>query len=67
MRFHPCSRLKVRSFPKDVILRAVFFHARYPVSYRDLEEIVPERGVRADDATLNRWFVSYASGLAVNA
>jgi transposase-like protein len=32
-------------FPKDVILYAVFFYVRYGVSYRDLEEIMEERGV----------------------
>jgi len=31
-------------FPKDVILFAVFFYVRYGVSYRDLEEILAERG-----------------------
>ena len=42
-------------FPKDVILHAVFFYLRYGVSYRDLEEIMAERGVDLDHATLNRW------------
>ena len=32
-------------YPKDVILHAVFFYVRYAVSYRDLEEILAERGV----------------------
>jgi transposase-like protein len=32
-------------FPKDVILYAVFFYVRYGVSYRDLEEIMEERGL----------------------
>ena len=40
-------------FPKDVILYAVFFYVRYGVSYRDLEEIMEERGVNVDHATLN--------------
>lgn len=31
-------------FPKSVILHAVFFYGRYPVSYRDLQEILAERG-----------------------
>ena len=44
-------------YPKDVILYAVFFCVRYAVSYRDLEEIMEERGVNIDDATLNRWVV----------
>lgn len=37
-------------FPKDVILFAVFFYVRYTVSYRDLEEIMAERGVTVDHA-----------------
>ena len=32
-------------YPKGVILHAVFFYVRYAVSYRDLEEILAERGV----------------------
>ncbi len=42
-------------YPKSVILHAVFFYIRYAVSYRDLEEILAERGVTVDHATLNRW------------
>jgi putative transposase len=50
--------------PKDVILYAVFFYVRYAVSYRDLEEIMAERGVAVDHATLNRWVVKYSSLIA---
>ena len=41
-------------YPKSVVLYAVAFYLRYPVSYRDLEEIMAERGVDIDHATLNR-------------
>ena len=41
-------------YPKSVILHAVFFYVRYAVSYRDLDEILTERGVEVDHATLNR-------------
>ncbi|RLK07325.1 IS6 family transposase [Ruegeria conchae] len=51
-------------FPKDVILHAVFFYLRYGVSYRDLEEIMAERGVDLDHATLNRWVSRYAGLVA---
>ena len=34
-------------FPKDVILYAVFFYVRYGVSYRDLEAIMEEIGVKS--------------------
>jgi len=41
-------------YPKEVILYAVFFYVRYGVSYRNLEEIMEERGETVDHATLNR-------------
>lgn len=40
--------------PISVILFAVYFYVRYGVSYPDLEEIMAERGVEIDHATLNR-------------
>jgi putative transposase len=54
-------------YPKAVILHAVFFYVRYAVSYRDLDEIMLERGIKVDHATLNRWVVKFAPLTAVNA
>lgn len=45
---------KGAQFPKSVILHAVFLYARYPVSYRDLQEIFAERGIVVVHSTLNR-------------
>ena len=36
---------------------AVYFYMFYTVSYCDLEEIMAERGVQVDHATLNTWVV----------
>jgi len=58
---------KGNHFPKSVFLYAVFFYVRYGVSYRDLEEIMAERGVEIDHATLNRWVVKYSPLIAANA
>jgi putative transposase len=58
---------KGTQFPRDVILFAVFFYVRYAVSYRDLEEILSERGVQVDHATLNRWVTKYSPLIAANA
>lgn len=58
---------KSAQFPKSVILYAVYFHVRFPVSYRDLEEITAERGVDLDHATLNRWVEKYARAIAEEA
>ena len=54
-------------YPKSVILYAVFFYVRYGVSYRDLEEIMEERGVDVDLSTLNRWVVKYSPAIAAQA
>jgi len=54
-------------YPKSVILYAVFFYVRYGVSYRDLEEIMAERGVKVDQATLNRWVVKFSPLIAEKA
>ena len=58
---------KGNHFPKSVILFAVFFYVRYGVSYHDLEEIMAERGVEIDHATLNRWVVRFSPLIAANA
>jgi transposase-like protein len=54
-------------FPKEAILYAVFFYLRYPGFYRDLEEIMEERGVDVDHGTLNRWVVKFAPLMAAQA
>ena len=58
---------KGKHYPKDVILFAVFFYIRYAVSYHDLEEIMEERGVDVDHATLNRWVIEYGPLVAEEA
>ena len=45
----------------------MFFYVRYAVSYRDLEEILAERGVSVDHATLKRWVVIFSPLIAANA
>ncbi len=42
-------------FPPDVILLAVRWYLRYALSYRDLEELLAERGIDVDHVTLYRW------------
>jgi len=54
-------------YPKTVVLYAVFFYVRYAVSYRDLEEIMADRGVGVDHATLNRWVIKFSPLIAMEA
>jgi IS6 family transposase len=41
-------------------VQAVSWYLRYPLSYRDIEELFLERGLAVDHATLNRWVLAYA-------
>ncbi|SEO27292.1 putative transposase, partial [Pseudorhodobacter antarcticus] len=61
------NNFKGTQFPKAVMLHAVFFYVRYAVSYRDLEEIMAERGLNVDHATLNRWVVKFSPLISANA
>ena len=50
-------------FPKDIILTCVRWYVAYPLSYRHIEELMRERGVPVDHATVNRWVLQYSSQL----
>jgi transposase, IS6 family len=42
-------------FPREVIAVAVRWYLRYGLSYRDVEELLAERGVTVDHVTVYRW------------
>jgi transposase-like protein len=50
-------------FVKDIILTCVRWYVTYPLSYRQVEELMEERGVAVDHATINRWVLKYAPPL----
>jgi transposase-like protein len=50
-------------FPKEVILMGVRWYVAYPLSYRHVEELMEERGVPIDHATIQRWVVKYSPQL----
>lgn len=54
------SAFKGRHFSGEVVLWAVRWYCRYGISYRDLEQMMAERGVRVDHATIYRWVQTYA-------
>lgn len=51
---------KGRHFEASLIIQAVSWYLRYPLSYRDIEEMLLERNFRVDHSTLNRWVLAYA-------
>src|SRR5580698_6999002 len=54
------SEFKCRHFEGEIILWAVRWYCRYGISYRDLEQIMGERGVSVDHSTIYRWVQKYA-------
>lgn len=52
-----------KQFPKDIILMAVRWYVAYPLSYRNIEELMAERNVKVDHATINRWVIEYSPQL----
>jgi putative transposase len=53
-------------FPKDIVLMGIRWYVSYPLSYRHVEELMEERGVKLDHATVNRWVVKYSPDLEAN-
>jgi transposase-like protein len=52
-----------RQFTAEVILWAVRWYLMFPVSYRDLELMLLDRGVEVDHTTIFRWIQAYAAEL----
>ncbi|HEY3090315.1 MAG TPA: IS6 family transposase [Jatrophihabitantaceae bacterium] len=46
-------------FPREVIAVAVRWYLRYGLSYRDVEELLAERGVEVDHVTVYRWVQTF--------
>src|SRR6201997_4262710 len=55
-----CGLFKWRQFEPEVILLAVGWYLRFSLSYRDVEELLAERGLYADHVTVWRWVQRYA-------
>ena len=54
---------KGRHFPKDMILMSVRWKLAYPLSYRNIEELMEERGASVDHSTVQKWVVHYSPQL----
>src|ERR1700746_285709 len=55
-----CGLFKWRQFQAEVILLAGGWYLRFSLSYRDVEDLLAERGLHADHVTVWRWVQRYA-------
>ena len=54
---------KRRHFQHDIILQSVRWYLAYSLSYREIEELMGERGFSVDHSTINRWVLHYSPQL----
>src|SRR5439155_15023498 len=63
-RLPPTSAFAGFRFPAEVIVVAVRWYLRYNLSYRDVEELLVERGVEVDHVSVFRWVQRFTPLLA---
>src|SRR5437868_4821668 len=51
-------------FPRDVIQRAVWMYLRFTLSYRDVEDLLAERGIEVSHETVRRWVLTFGPLIA---
>ncbi|MBG9687644.1 IS6 family transposase (plasmid) [Bacillus mycoides] len=52
---------KGKQFKKDIILVAVGYYCRFSLSYRDISELLRERGISVHPTTIMRWVHEYGN------
>ena len=53
-------------FPPHIIQHAVWLYARFTLSYRDIEDLLAERGLDISYETVRRWFLKFGEPIARN-
>lgn len=53
-------------FPPHIIQHAVWLYARFTLSYRDVEDLLAERGLDISYETVRRWFFKFGKPIARN-
>ncbi len=51
-------------FPRDVIQRAVWMYLRFTLSFRDIEDLLAERGIEVSYETIRRWVIAFGPAIA---
>jgi putative transposase len=51
-------------FPPEIIQDAIWLYLHFTLSYRDVEELLAERGLDISDETVRRWVLKFGPGIA---
>src|SRR5215203_7420537 len=50
--------------PRDIIQRAVWMYLRFTLSFRDVEELLAERGITVSHESIRRWVLTFGPAIA---
>ena len=53
-------------FPPDLIRHAVWLYLRFTLSYRDVEDLLTERGLDVSNESIHRWVLKFGSAITTN-
>ena len=62
----PPISFKRHRFPPEIIQHAVWLYARFTLSFRDVEDLLAERGIDVSNETVRRWFLKFGRLIAGN-
>ena len=51
-------------FPAEIIQRAVWMYLRFTLSFRDVEELLAERGITVTYESIRRWVLTFGPAIA---
>src|SRR5215208_3784358 len=51
-------------FPRDIIQRAIWMYLRFTLSFRDVEELLAERGITVSHESIRRWVLTFGPAIA---
>jgi len=55
---------KRQRFPPEIICHSIWLYARFTLSFRDVEEMLAERGLDISYETIRRWFLKFGLTIA---
>jgi putative transposase len=55
---------KRHRFPPEIIQHAVWLYARFTLSFRDVEDLLAERGIEVSNETVRRWVLKFGHSYA---
>jgi hypothetical protein len=61
---HGTALLPPTRFPPPIIQDAIWLYPRFTLSYRDVEELLAERGLDVSYETVRRWVLKFGPGIA---